>query len=277
MGLFFALQREQYVTSLGLALLPHLALLKALNPFVDRVRDAGAAPAARSTIWPLRAQTDPRRVDCAVLGLSSGQHLHVLDTVAHSLVGMVAWTSMLPWAGPEALATDVRRRPAWLQSAVVALLAYVSFWKLTWFSPTHFRMPAAAAGLGILLRLDQDWDMFTNLPIPEGWFVVEGDLYDGRRIDLFQGGRPVDFAKPAVVSSTYHLDRWRKFFEVLYYPVPDSYVHNLGHYLCQSWNSGAQGRRHAPEGGDLLHGRAAHPPDETGLPPSENAFGSNSV
>lgn len=57
--------------------------------------------------------------------------------------------------------------------------------------------------------LNQRWAVFVNLPtLLDGWALVEAQLRDGTRVDLFQETDPFDPAKPAEVSRAHKHFRW---------------------------------------------------------------------
>lgn len=64
---------------------------------------------------------------------------------------------------------------------------------------------APARMLGLLGR----WTVFVQSDqISDCWIVVEGNLADGRRVDLFQRNDPVNFSKPADPFGPWYGDRW---------------------------------------------------------------------
>ena len=72
----------------------------------------------------------------------------------------------------------------------------------------------------------------------DGWFVIAGELRDGRQVDVYHDKiGPVDFNKPGLVSSEYKTQRWRKY--MLNLRTRDFTNHRLhyGRFLCRNWNS----------------------------------------
>lgn len=70
-------------------------------------------------------------------------------------------------------------------------------------------LPKRLDELAQFTGLYQRWSVFVNLPaVPDGWFVVEGRLSDGREVDLFQGFEPVRWEKPPTPYSRYDSFRW---------------------------------------------------------------------
>lgn len=63
------------------------------------------------------------------------------------------------------------------------------------------------------LRLDQYWGMFAPKPMADdGWFSMMAALDDGRRVDLFQDGRPHTFERPVDIVHMHKTARWAKYW-----------------------------------------------------------------
>jgi hypothetical protein len=77
--------------------------------------------------------------------------------------------------------------------------------------------------------------MFAQPFNQSGWFVIPAKLSDGRDVDLFRGGAPVDWKKPERVSAEFRDERWRK---LLFNLLNDRTVGrlNFARYICRSWN-----------------------------------------
>jgi len=108
--------------------------------------------------------------------------------------------------------------------------------------PRVVRMPEGLVWIGQMTRLDQRWNMFSPGPLTEdGWYVIEGQFRDGRRLDLFQDGAPVTWEKPEDVAGTYKTQRWRKYMMNLWLADNERYRLPFGQYLCRKWNSKGRG------------------------------------
>jgi hypothetical protein len=120
---------------------------------------------------------------------------------------------------------------------------YVVLWNLT--TIPGIRLPLALSEHpGRLLRIDQKWSMFAPRPLTrDGWYVVEADCLDGRKIDLLRGGEPVRWDKPAHVASTYPNARWRKYMmNICQEELKDWRVY-YGQYLTRWWNGSHDGNQ----------------------------------
>lgn len=103
-------------------------------------------------------------------------------------------------------------QPRWsreLAGALFCLFLYGSMIALGQDSRVGRLVPSQLDWLAQLTGAYQRWSVFVNLPeVPDGWFVVEGRLSDGREVDLFQGFSPVRWDKPETPYSRYDSFRW---------------------------------------------------------------------
>ncbi|HXV28005.1 MAG TPA: HTTM domain-containing protein, partial [bacterium] len=120
------------------------------------------------------------------------------------------------------------------------LIVYVLFWD---FAVVHFKfgLPPQGEWFARLSGLEQGWGMFSPPMTDDGWYVIPGKLKNGKEIDLFKGGAPLSWEKPAVVRTTYKNERWRKYMMNLWYGSNADYRLYYGRYLCRDWNSRHQG------------------------------------
>lgn len=102
------------------------------------------------------------------------------------------------------------------------------------------------------LRLDQRWSMFSPNPQTEdGWFIVEGTLTSGTRVDVYpalvglidatSGPRAIDpdirWQKPGLISSQFPSQRWLLYFLQLVGAPTDVQLRGFETYVCRSWNA----------------------------------------
>ncbi len=92
--------------------------------------------------------------------------------------------------------------PAELRSSLATnllaffFIAYILCWNLTTVPSLSFTMPERTIPLGYFLGIDQQWGMFAPSPSREsGWYVIPGQLQDGRRVDLMPVTRD-DYERP---------------------------------------------------------------------------------
>jgi Vitamin K-dependent gamma-carboxylase/DCC1-like thiol-disulfide oxidoreductase len=146
-------------------------------------------------------------------------------------------------AGPFQFRPMPSRLGRWGQLFAGALLVYVVWWNLSNLGQSYppFRataVPARLRTLGLILRLDQSWDMFSPWPQKDdGWYVIEGKLRDGRPVDLWnQKIGNANWDKPSNIAAMYPNERWRKYFMNLYIADNSEYRLYYGRYLCRQWN-----------------------------------------
>ena len=61
-------------------------------------------------------------------------------------------------------------------------------------------------------------------------------MNDGRVIDLWNEGLPVNFEKPKLVSKTYRTQRWRKYLMNLQHDQQNRLRPHFAKYLAWKWN-----------------------------------------
>src|SRR5215204_1098443 len=138
--------------------------------------------------------------------------------------------------------------PAELRSSLATnLLAfffifYILCWNLT--RATSFTLPERTVPLGTFLGLDQYWGMFAPSPSNEdGWYVIPGELRDGRKVDLMPiirddyGMHPISYEKPQDIPATYKNEHWRKYLENIYNQDHADQRLYFGQYICRQWNA----------------------------------------
>jgi predicted DCC family thiol-disulfide oxidoreductase YuxK len=130
--------------------------------------------------------------------------------------------------------------------SVVAVFftCYMILWNVANLKYMNVKIPERVRSVGNLVGLDQIWEMFAPFPAKDdGWYVIPGTLKDGRQVDLYRKGAPIDWRKPVSIAQTIKNDRWRKYFELL--NKRDFLPPGYARYLCRTWN-----RSHA--GNDAL-------------------------
>lgn len=172
-----------------------------------------------------------------------------------------------------------------LAMGVVAVLsiASITLWNLSQagarfgFAGSEFAFEETLLGrFAIALRLDQRWSMFSPNPQTEdGWFVVEGTLADGGRVDLLPdlvGGesepdsasratpRGIRWEKPPLISSQFTDQRWLLYFLQLVGAPTAVQFRGFAGYVCHSWN-GAEHREQALRRFALQYMRFEHLPE----------------
>lgn len=112
-------------------------------------------------------------------------------------------------------------------------------------APLH--VPDRLQWVGSMFRVYQEWSMFApGPPLRTRWVLVEGELADGRRIDLFTG-QASSFDRPEKLSEKLRTARWRKYFgNVAREDTREQLPWTLA-WLCRTWNERRSGADQATE------------------------------
>jgi len=142
---------------------------------------------------------------------------------------------------------------------------YILCWNLT--TVTSFTLPERAVPLGPFLGLDQYWGMFAPSPSKEdGWYVIPGNLQDGRKVDLMPitrddyGLHRFSYEKPQDIPATYKNEHWRKYLENIYSQDHADQRLYFGQYICRQWNARHTGA-HSLETFRIIYMREITRPD----------------
>jgi len=160
----------------------------------------------------------------------------VYGWIASSRSRLSHWTAAcLPWG--------VHPRAGGRFSSLVCVffLVYVVHWNLSTPPQVDVQVRAPWNRVASVLRIDQKWGMFAPYPLrDDGWFVVEGELRDGTKVDVRHGREEApSYDKPALVSADYKNARWRKYLMHLWKKDKKKYRPYYGQYLCRAWNGDA--------------------------------------
>jgi hypothetical protein len=85
--------------------------------------------------------------------------------------------------------------------------------------------------------------MFSPYPLlDDGWFVLEGELLNGKSVELRSNtGTVPDWSKPSLVSATFPNDRWRKLSLNIYNRDFAAYRTGYARWLANRWNASHRG------------------------------------
>ncbi len=121
------------------------------------------------------------------------------------------------------------------------MLAMVLVWNISNLPQTGFKLPGFVGELLGLVRMCQNWSMFSPHPYKvSGWYTIPGELRNGQAVDVYwkKPGK-ASFNRPEYVSQTFKNERWRKYLNTM--RTGENYqTHrlNYGRFLCRSWNRG---------------------------------------
>jgi hypothetical protein len=137
---------------------------------------------------------------------------------------------LLPW---RSFGTGL---PLLTNAVVVVLMLVVLVYNITGLPQVSLQSPWTFQRIAHGLLLNQYWTMFAPDPgAVTQWLFVEGELEDGRRVDLYdERFEPPVLEKPADGSGYFHGFRWRKYFNQakLQRDWPE-----LADYYCRRWNA----------------------------------------
>jgi predicted DCC family thiol-disulfide oxidoreductase YuxK/uncharacterized membrane protein YphA (DoxX/SURF4 family) len=123
------------------------------------------------------------------------------------------------------------------------LIPALAVWNFATIRPDLGR-PAAEALAPLLypLRLDQSWNMFAPAPsVDNGWFVIPGQLADGREVDVLKPSAPLSFDKPDDPYSDIGNIRWKAFRTRMWDRNFRHHRAQWAGYLCRQWNREHEG------------------------------------
>lgn len=119
--------------------------------------------------------------------------------------------------------------------AAAFFLVYILAWNVQTLG--NDAVPDNSEIIASILRLDQKWDMFAPAPLKDdGWYVISGNLSNGKEVDLFENKDKVEWGKPERVALTYDNQRWRKYMMNLWKEDYSQYRGRYAEYLCRNWN-----------------------------------------
>lgn len=164
--------------------------------------------------------------------------------VAHfPFAAITAAVALLPaWAWDKTSDPDALPvlRSSKLTNAFVAVVLVIVLWFNVATRWPEAAVPKPVHWAGILLRVDQSWDMFAPSPIiADGWYVMPGQLKNKREVDVFRGGRAPQLAKPSPreMYHQYPTERWINYLLDLHDPEYDDRNRvAYARYVCREWN-----------------------------------------
>lgn len=143
-------------------------------------------------------------------------------------------SALTDWIKPRRLTLN---RSLILTLSGLFFIIYVSFWNISSLVSKPFQ--PGGDTIGLVLAIDQRWDMFAPNPLTyDGWYVIEGHLRDGTHVNVLHPESAFSYEKPASIADQYKDERWRKYLMNLSLGQYEAYRLYYGRYLCRSWNTG---------------------------------------
>jgi hypothetical protein len=113
--------------------------------------------------------------------------------------------------------------------------------------------------IGTALQLQQHWDLFSPDPPVNGWFLLEADLANGSKVDLFHPGQPLTYVRPLDPAAMFPSNGWKMLMVGTIHPLGRKFRSSL----CRYW------AKRYPPGRKITHLRyllVAQEPDDKGQP-----------
>ena len=100
-----------------------------------------------------------------------------------------------------------------------------------------FVLESYLAKYGTMLRLEQNWGMFSPTILKDdGWYVYSGFTDKGQFVDIKHQTDSVSFVKPKHIVTEYENDRWRKYGENYVFNTNNHIRPYYCKYLINKWN-----------------------------------------
>ena len=164
-----------------------------------------------------------------------------VEQANRSPAGMSAGSGVQNRSVAKASDSVVLRSSLAVNLAASLFLAYIFCWNLT--TASNFTMPERLTSVGLFLRLDQSWGMFSPYPSKYGgWYVIPGTLENGQRVDLLPvtrddfGIHKLSWEKPRFAAVIYKNQHWRKYMENISSSDFAGQRLHFGRYICREWN-----------------------------------------
>ncbi len=137
-------------------------------------------------------------------------------------------------AAPRGLMFASTRR--WATAFAALMVVYVAH-GTAYAAEHHGNVDGAAYEPLMMIRLNANWGMFApNPPSESGWFVFVGKQKNGLEVDPWRDGAPVSWEQPPLPSTTYKVERWRKFLDNIINPRHAVVRPYFLRWMCNDWN-----------------------------------------
>ena len=231
----------------------------------------------RENSWIIRTEsgTDSCRFEAFAQLVSSSSFVFWMAPLLRSKplhsAGTAAYRFVAGHRGPLGkLLSIFRFRPVrlqtvwWREALAVFFLVAVVIYNATWI----VKIPRLADFLDppiLGARLEQYWGMFAPAPNKDdGWFVIEGRLRNGSRVEAFRGTRTVSYDKPKSAADFYPGERWRRYMINIGAKSYAGYRPPFAHYLCGIWNERNTGQDHLEQVSVFFMRETTPPPGQQG-------------
>lgn len=231
-AVYYALHDELLAKPLGTALAGFPLLLRPLSNSVWWLEALGPAffflPA-----WRFRL---------LAIGAFIGLHLGFAATLGIGIFPFVCIALLFGLLPREVWSSERNSQTALFGGIANSLLScFACLFSLGWNVESVTRevhMPGVVYALGSVLRLEQEWHMFSPHPPREtGWFVFPAKLKNGTEIDALQTvlrrtSVAVQWIRPPDIRALSPSHRWSKFVRVNYLKRDQSSLEAFHRFLC---------------------------------------------
>ena len=189
-------------------------------------------------------------------GLRARLEIFVTDLLGEHRIGSAQTSLSRPTPNESGSRSSVfLQRFALVRAIAVNGLAVTLFTSLTlngfnlniagWLGWTRVPEPRWMRAMVQVPLLPQDWELFAPDPMKnDGWWVIDGELQSGEKLDPLTGRAPT-FDKPPDLSSRFN-GLWRKYLNRLWLKQNYEYRLYFGRYLTR------KNHREAPDGQRLV-------------------------
>ncbi|MES2567947.1 MAG: hypothetical protein V4565_13825 [Bacteroidota bacterium] len=120
---------------------------------------------------------------------------------------------------------------------IIAVMLFCLGMNLSSVRKFPYTLEPAIIAYGKVLRLEQNWGMFSpSILKDDGWFVYSGLNSKHQYIDIKHNTNPVSFKKPETGVTEFESDRWRKFHENYTFNNNNYMRPFYCKYLLRQWN-----------------------------------------
>lgn len=251
-AMFYVLRQEIYVREAGKWLLEY--------PWLLKLTSWSTLAAELPGIWLIFVPWRNGWWRMTVMAVYWAFHLGIAATMSIGLfpwICIAAWLALLPgglwdWLlGPPSMTAkqppaSQSNRPGphhWLRTIAngfcLLMLCTVALWNIANMDHPRWNwvLPRPLQWLGHVTATRQFFQMF-GVPYKESpWFIYRGRLRDGREVDLFRNGLPVDESKPARIPETLPDHHWRVLHRNLMAVELEDFRQPLLEFKVREWNA----------------------------------------
>lgn len=123
---------------------------------------------------------------------------------------------------------------------IILVLSYTLVQNISTINPIKYVLPKEIANAGKIFYLEQQWSMFVPSTLKLNWWLtMPGELKDGSKVDVFRGGKEINWEKPFLILDTIKSFRTSTYLNNLlaYKSTWTTHLLNYSNFICTNWNS----------------------------------------